>query len=140
MGISGGCCGCCELIGEHSFSVRDQGPAEGARTILGKAPPQPKMALATIQVFGDYRSCLDLDIPRLCRDTGPPSMAGSLFLGVRSPNRRESPNVRFRLVRDSRQMRRRTAFNAVSPARTTQPLVRTNIPLRTRDESHDLTG
>ena len=38
-----------------------------------------------------------------CRDTGPPSLAGSLFLGVRSPNRRESPDVSFRLARDSRQ-------------------------------------
>jgi hypothetical protein len=46
-----------ELFGEHSFSVRDQGPAEGARTISDKAPPQPKMALATIQVFGEYLDC-----------------------------------------------------------------------------------
>ena len=41
-----------ELIGEHRFSVRDQGPAEVARTISGKAPLRPKMALATIQFSG----------------------------------------------------------------------------------------
>src|SRR5271165_2709801 len=29
-GTSGGCCSGCELIGEHSFSVRDQVPPKGA--------------------------------------------------------------------------------------------------------------
>jgi hypothetical protein len=42
VGIPGSRRGCCESIGEHSFSVRDQGPAEGARTISGKASPLAK--------------------------------------------------------------------------------------------------
>jgi len=42
------------------------------------------MALATIQIFGEYRSCSDNDIPRLCRDTGPPLQGGFRVLGLGS--------------------------------------------------------
>jgi hypothetical protein len=83
------------VVGAHSFSVRDQGPAEGARTIFGKASPPPKMALATVQFFGEYRVCQDIDIPRLCRDTGPPLLAGFVFSGFVSPNQaRFAPSAR----------------------------------------------
>jgi hypothetical protein len=41
------------------------------------------MALATIQIFGEYRVCQDNDIPRPCRDTGPPHKAGFVFSGFR---------------------------------------------------------
>ena len=61
------------------------------------------MALASDAIFGEYRGCHTFDIPRPCRDTGPPSLAGFVFLGVRSPNRRDSPDVRFPPVRESRQ-------------------------------------
>jgi hypothetical protein len=46
--------GCSELIGEHSFSVRDQVPPKGAHD-FDKAPLQPKMALASDRIFGDMR-------------------------------------------------------------------------------------
>ena len=56
-GISGGCGGGMELFGEHSFSVRDQGPAEGRARFQAKLRRSPKMALASIQIFGEYRDC-----------------------------------------------------------------------------------
>jgi hypothetical protein len=71
-GISGGSCGRCELVGEHRFSVRDRGPAEGARTLSSKAPLRPKMGLRRIAISGSIRTATSLDTPRLCRDTGPP--------------------------------------------------------------------
>jgi hypothetical protein len=39
------------------------------------------MGLATVQIFGEYRDCPDHDLPRPCRDTGPPHKAGFVFLG-----------------------------------------------------------
>jgi TPR repeat protein len=45
------------------------------------------MALATILIFGEYQDCDIPDIPRLCRDTGPPHKAGFVFLGLRASNR-----------------------------------------------------
>jgi quercetin dioxygenase-like cupin family protein len=49
-----------------------------------------------------------------CRDTGPPSLAGFVFLGFVLRNRRDSPDVRFPLVRESRQ-------RGGGAARRTQP-------------------
>jgi|SRR5271165_357434 len=60
-------------------------PAEGARTISGKAPPWPKKGAC---VGFDFRGVSGLphrDIPRLCRDTGPPSLAGFVFLDLVAP-------------------------------------------------------
>jgi hypothetical protein len=54
-------------------------PPEGARTISGKAPPLPKIGLATIQIFGEYRGCHTFRYPPACRDTGPPSWRVSCF-------------------------------------------------------------
>jgi hypothetical protein len=70
-----------ELFGEHKLLRSGSRSRRRARTISGKAPPQPKMALASDAIFGDYRVCQDIDIPRLCRDTGPPHKAGFVFLG-----------------------------------------------------------
>jgi hypothetical protein len=58
-----------ELFGEHSVSVRDQGPAEGARTISGKAPPMPKYGLASVS--GSIRLS-DRDTSPALPGTGPP--------------------------------------------------------------------
>jgi len=44
------------------------------------------MGLATIQIFGEYQDCHITDLPRLCRDTGPPSLAGFVFLGFDIPS------------------------------------------------------
>jgi hypothetical protein len=55
------------------------------------------MRLQRSSFSGSIRTATSLDIPRLCRDTGPPSLAGSLFLGFCSPNRRESPDEGFGL-------------------------------------------
>jgi hypothetical protein len=48
--------GCCELIGEHSFSVRGQAPPKGAHDFR-QSSAAAKKALATIQFFGEYRIC-----------------------------------------------------------------------------------
>jgi len=45
VGVSGGCSSGCELVGEHSFSVRDQGPAEGARMLQTRLRRSPKRGL-----------------------------------------------------------------------------------------------
>ncbi len=55
-GISGGGGRGMELFGEHSFSVRGQAPPKGAHD-FDKAPPQPKMALASDDNFGEYQDC-----------------------------------------------------------------------------------
>jgi hypothetical protein len=69
-----------ELFGEHRFSVRAQGPAEGRARFQAKLRYGPKLGLASILIFGEYRDCPDHDLPRLCR-TRPALMAGLLFLG-----------------------------------------------------------
>ena len=68
---SGG--GSVKVFGEHRFSVRAEGqPAEG-KSIVGKALPLLQIGLATIQIFRGVSELRALNIPRLCRDTGPPS-------------------------------------------------------------------
>ena len=62
------------------------------------------------RVFGEYQDCHDTDIPRPCRDTGPPSLAGFVFLGLSvsefSANQcaiqRESASRRFASTRGRR--------------------------------------
>ena len=47
------------------------------------------------RIFGEYRDCQISDIPRPCRDTGPPYKAGFVFLGFDSSvhqTGRESPD------------------------------------------------
>jgi hypothetical protein len=92
------------MLKRHAFSFGLQdNPPEGARTISGKAPPQPKKGLVSDRIFGEYQRCHTLDIPRPCRDTGPPSLAGFVFLGLnvsefsanQSAVRRESASCRF---------------------------------------------
>jgi hypothetical protein len=61
------------------------------------------MALATIQFFGEYLDCQDLIFPGFAGTPARLTRRVSCFLGVRSPNRRDSPDVKFPLVRDSRQ-------------------------------------
>ena len=100
--VSGGCRGGRELFGEHSFSVRDQVPPKGAHDFRQSSATAQNGACVEVDFLG-RSGCSDLDIPRPCRDTGPPSLAGFVFLGFRSPNRRDSPDARFPLVRDSRQ-------------------------------------
>src|SRR5271157_3457123 len=95
------------MLKRHTFSFGLQdNPPEGARTISGKAPPQPKKGLVSDRVFGEYQRCHTSDIPRPCRDTGPPLLAGFVFLGLNvSENQRESARRpgESRLLADSRQ-------------------------------------
>jgi len=46
------------MLKRHAFSFGLQdNPPERARTISGKAPPQPKMGLVSDRVFGEYQDC-----------------------------------------------------------------------------------
>src|SRR5208337_3873624 len=96
------------MLKRHAFSFGLQdNPPEGARTSFGKAPPRPQKGLVSDRVFGEYLCCQTSDIPRPCRDTGPPSLAGFVFLGLNvsefSANqcavRRESTCSRFASTR-----------------------------------------
>jgi hypothetical protein len=94
------------MLKRHAFSFGLQGnPPEGARTISSKAPPPPKKGLVSDRIFGEYRGCHTFDIPRPCRDTGPPLLAGFVFLGLNvsefSANQCAVP--RSRPLADSRQ-------------------------------------
>ena len=54
--------------------------------------------------LGEYRDCPDRRYsPALPEHRARLTKAGLLFLGFRSPNRRDLPDARFRLVRDSGQ-------------------------------------
>jgi hypothetical protein len=101
-GISGACgCGC-ELLGEQSFSVRDQVPPKGAHDFR-QAFEGPKMGLASISIFGEDRDCQVSDISPALPGHRPASQGGFRVSGVFILRIRDSPDVRFRLVRDSRQ-------------------------------------
>src|SRR5208337_4104159 len=96
-----------QVLKRHAFSFGLQdNPPEGARTISGKAPPvAQKNGLVSDRVFGEYGGCQTFDIPRLCRDTGPPLWRVSCFWGFDKLRdfRRDSPNGQTRLVRRVRQ-------------------------------------
>jgi hypothetical protein len=79
--MSGGCRSGMEMFGEHGFSVRDQGPAEGRARFWAKLRWSPKWGLRRISFSGSIAVVQTYDIPRPCRDTGPPSLAGFVFLG-----------------------------------------------------------
>src|SRR5208337_1358265 len=92
------------MLKRHAFSFGLQdNPPERARTISDKAPPRPKMGLVSDRVFGEYQSCDRSDLPRLCRDTGPPSLAGSVFLGLGKLRvfGRDAPICRLGLIAES---------------------------------------
>jgi len=99
----------CVTPGDSSVRMRspfrDRSPAEGARTISGKAPPQPKKngSCNDPNFRGVSRLPQQRFIPGLAGTPARLTKAGLRVSGVRSPMRRESPDVRFRLVRDSRQ-------------------------------------
>ena len=88
-GVSGGRRSGLELFGEHSFSVRDQVPPKGAHDFRQSSAAAKNGSCNGFRFSGSIGTATSLDIPRLCRDTGPPSLAGFVFLGFRSPNRRE---------------------------------------------------
>ena len=88
-----------ELFGEHSFSVRDQGPAEGRARFQASSASAPNWGLRRFRFSGSIVIVQIYDIPRPCRDTGPPYKAGFVFLGfVLRVGRIASP--RFPLVRE----------------------------------------
>jgi len=66
------------------FGLQDN-PPEGARTISSKAPPPPKMALATIQIFGEYQVCQDPRYSPALPGHRPAFKAGFVFLGLGAP-------------------------------------------------------
>jgi hypothetical protein len=86
-----------ELFGEHGFSVRDQVPPKGRARFQAKLRRSQKWLLQRFRFSGSIAIVQIVDIPRPCRDTGPPHKAGFVFLGFRSPNRRESPAEGFSL-------------------------------------------
>jgi len=67
------------IVGEHGFSF-GVSPAEGARTISGKAPPQPKMAIDAGNDFREYLGCHTEIFPGFAGNR-PAFTAGLLFLG-----------------------------------------------------------
>jgi hypothetical protein len=100
--VSGGCSGGRELFGEHSFSVRDQVPPKGAHDFRRSSAIAQNGACVGLNFRRGSGLPSSLIFPG-SPGHRPPLRAVFVFLGVCSPNRRESPDVRFRLVRDSRQ-------------------------------------
>jgi hypothetical protein len=90
--------------GAAPFGIKSR---RGARTISGKAPPQPKMALASDTIFGVYRGCHTYRYSPALPGHRPASQGGFRVSGASIAPYTKSgairPNVRYRLVRDSRQ-------------------------------------
>ena len=101
-----------ELVGEHSFSVRDQVPPKGAHDFGQSSACGQKWLLHRFRFSGSIRIAEISDIPRLCRDTGPPSLAGFVFLGLRfseSGANHSAPRARRLPFASSRQWGARVA-------------------------------
>jgi hypothetical protein len=84
------------LIGEHRSPFRDP-PLKCVRGSTKKSALPLREGLAPIQIFGEYQCRQTTDLSPACRDTGPALARGFVFLGFRSPNRRESPAEGFSL-------------------------------------------
>jgi hypothetical protein len=69
-----------ELIGEHSFSVRES-KSRRAR-FQAKLRRRQKWLLQRFRFSGSIAVAQTIDLPRLCR-TRPALMAGFVFLGLR---------------------------------------------------------
>jgi hypothetical protein len=92
-----------ELFGEHRISVPR--PARKACQFRQNISVAPQWGLRGSKFSGSINPPR-FDLSPACRDTGPALARGFVLLGFRFPNRRDSPDVRFRLVRDSRQRAR----------------------------------
>ena len=83
-GISGGCRGGVELCGERMASPFGIKSRQRGAHDQAKLCPSPKMGLCWIRFSGSIGLLISSIAPRrLCRDTGPPSLAGFVFLGLR---------------------------------------------------------
>jgi hypothetical protein len=95
-GISGSRSSSYELFSEHDFSVRDQVPPKGAHDFRQSFASPPIGGLHQMQFSGSIVIVQIYDIPRPCRDTGPPHKAGFVFfLGFP-----QSPSGAIRAVRN----------------------------------------
>ena len=104
-------------------------PRGRARTISGKAPPLPKKGLVSDRDFRGVSGLpRSLDIPRPCRDTGPPHKAGFVFLGLRFSKsaRIRASGAELSRFGDSRQRRSMmaAACSVRSPFGASEPGVR----------------
>jgi hypothetical protein len=74
-----------ELVGEHSFSVRDQVPPKGARDFR-QSSAVAENGSCNDSVFRRGSRCSDTDLPGFAGTPARLSKAGFVFLGFVSPN------------------------------------------------------
>jgi hypothetical protein len=92
-----------KLVGEHSFSVRDQVPPNGAHDFRAKLR-RSQNGSCNESVFRGVSRSPDLRYSPALPDTGPPHKAGFVFLGSFSPTQTQitSAPARKRLFSASR--------------------------------------
>ena len=106
---------CDELVGEHGFSFGIKSRREGAHDFRQSSAVPQKGAC----VGSNFRGVSRLphhDIPRPCRDTGPPHKAGFVFSGARiAPSARNCASAKLADLPRRVQRRGPTCGDRVSP-------------------------